>query len=51
MWSSPACPIARVEEVVLGPEGVREGSRPGMTYVDNSTIKPETARRQGRELE
>ena len=33
-----------VEQVVLGPQGVREGCRPGMIFVDNSTIKPETTR-------
>jgi 2-hydroxy-3-oxopropionate reductase len=34
-----------VERVVLGEGGVIEGCRPGMVFVDNSTIKPETARR------
>ena len=33
-----------VESVVLGPEGILEGVRPGMIFIDNSTIKPETAR-------
>lgn len=33
-----------VEQVVLGPNGLIEGCRPGMVFVDNSTIKPETAR-------
>lgn len=33
-----------VEKVVLGPDGVIEGCRPGMIFVDNSTIKPQTAR-------
>jgi 2-hydroxy-3-oxopropionate reductase len=33
-----------VETVVLGANGVLEGSRPGMIFVDNSTIKPEIAR-------
>ena len=33
-----------VEEVVLGREGVMEGASDGAIYVDNSTIKPETAR-------
>jgi len=33
-----------VEAVVLGSEGVLEGASDGMIYVDNSTIKPETAR-------
>jgi 2-hydroxy-3-oxopropionate reductase len=39
-----------VEEVVLGAHGIRDGSRPGMVFVDNSTIKPETARRLASEL-
>ncbi|MCX6070792.1 MAG: NAD(P)-binding domain-containing protein [Chloroflexi bacterium] len=39
-----------VEQVVLGPKGVREGCRPGMAFVDNSTIKPETARAIAAEL-
>jgi 2-hydroxy-3-oxopropionate reductase len=33
-----------VEEVVLGPEGVIESAREGMVFVDNSTIKPASAR-------
>lgn len=33
-----------VEQVVLGDDGVIEGVREGMIFVDNSTIKPETAR-------
>jgi 2-hydroxy-3-oxopropionate reductase len=33
-----------VEEVVLGREGIIEGAREGMIFIDNSTIKPETAR-------
>lgn len=33
-----------VEMVVLGEEGMIEGCREGMVFVDNSTIKPETAR-------
>jgi len=33
-----------VEQVVLGPEGVVEGGRPGLIVVDNSTIQPEAAR-------
>jgi len=33
-----------VEQVVLGPNGVIDGCRPGMVFIDNSTIKPETAR-------
>jgi 2-hydroxy-3-oxopropionate reductase len=39
-----------VEQVVLGHQGVREGSRPGMIFVDNSTIKPETSRHIASEL-
>jgi 2-hydroxy-3-oxopropionate reductase len=34
-----------VEMVVLGEDGIIEGCREGMIFVDNSTIKPETARR------
>lgn len=34
-----------VEEVALGADGVIQGSSPGMVFVDNSTIKPETARK------
>jgi 2-hydroxy-3-oxopropionate reductase len=34
-----------VEQVVLGEGGVIEGARTGQVFVDNSTIKPETARR------
>lgn len=33
-----------VETVIQGTNGILEGSRPGMIFVDNSTIKPETAR-------
>jgi 2-hydroxy-3-oxopropionate reductase len=33
-----------VEQVVLGPGGIIEGAREGTIYVDNSTIKPATAR-------
>ena len=39
-----------VKQVVLGRQGVRAGCRPGMVYVDNSTIKPETARHVAAEL-
>jgi len=39
-----------VEAVVLGPDGILEGSRAGMVFVDNSTIKPESARRIARAL-
>jgi 2-hydroxy-3-oxopropionate reductase len=33
-----------VEKVVLGEGGIRESAHPGLVYVDNSTIKPATAR-------
>ncbi len=33
-----------VEQVVLGPGGILEAAHPGLVYVDNSTIKPATAR-------
>lgn len=33
-----------VEMVVLGKDGIIEGSHPGLIYVDNSTIKPAAAR-------
>jgi len=33
-----------VELVVLGQQGIIETARPGLVYVDNSTIKPATAR-------
>ncbi|MBL8146551.1 MAG: NAD-binding protein [Anaerolineae bacterium] len=33
-----------VEKVVLGEDGIIAGAHPGLVYVDNSTIKPETAR-------
>ncbi|PJF40434.1 MAG: 2-hydroxy-3-oxopropionate reductase [Chloroflexi bacterium] len=33
-----------VEKVVLGENGIIEGAHDGLIYVDNSTIKPETAR-------
>jgi 2-hydroxy-3-oxopropionate reductase len=33
-----------VEKVVLGEEGILAGCHPGLIYVDNSTIKPATAR-------
>jgi 2-hydroxy-3-oxopropionate reductase len=39
-----------VEQVVLGKDGIIEGVREGMIFVDNSTIKPATARRMAREL-
>ncbi len=33
-----------VEKVVLGENGIIEGAHEGLIYIDNSTIKPETAR-------
>lgn len=33
-----------VEKVVLGSDGIIEGVHEGLIYIDNSTIKPETAR-------
>ena len=33
-----------VEQVVLGKDGIIEGAHEGLVYIDNSTIKPETAR-------
>lgn len=33
-----------VEAVVLGKDGIIEGAHSGLVYIDNSTIKPETAR-------
>ncbi len=33
-----------VEKVVLGEKGILEGAHPALIYVDNSTIKPATAR-------
>src|SRR5678815_3003455 len=33
-----------VDAVVLGPDGIIEGAHDGLIYIDNSTIKPETAR-------
>ncbi len=34
-----------VESVVLGANGIHEGASSGMVFIDNSTIKPETARK------
>jgi 2-hydroxy-3-oxopropionate reductase len=34
-----------VEAVALGPQGILEGAHPGLIFVDNSTIKPATARK------
>lgn len=33
-----------VERVVLGSSGILEAARPGLIYIDNSTVKPATAR-------
>jgi len=39
-----------VELVVFGPDGIIEGAHEGMIFVDNSTIKPATARKIAVEL-
>jgi 2-hydroxy-3-oxopropionate reductase len=39
-----------VELVVLGKDGISEGAHDGLIYIDNSTIKPETARKIAEEL-
>jgi 2-hydroxy-3-oxopropionate reductase len=39
-----------VEAVTLGPNGIIEGAHPALIYMDNSTIKPETARHIAVEL-
>ncbi|NPV67464.1 MAG: NAD-binding protein [Anaerolineae bacterium] len=39
-----------VEQVALGPDGIIAGAHPGLIFVDNSTIKPETARHIAAEL-
>jgi 2-hydroxy-3-oxopropionate reductase len=39
-----------VEKVVLGENGIIHGAHDGLIFVDNSTIKPETARRLAAEL-
>jgi len=39
-----------VESVVLGPGGILQAARPGLVYVDNSTIKPAAARHIAEEL-
>jgi 2-hydroxy-3-oxopropionate reductase len=39
-----------VELVALGPQGIIEGARPGLIFIDNSTIKPATARYIARRL-
>jgi 2-hydroxy-3-oxopropionate reductase len=39
-----------VESVALGKDGIIEGAKEGLIFVDNSTIKPETARKIADEL-
>ena len=39
-----------VESVALGLQGILEGAHPGLIYVDNSTIKPTTARQVAERL-
>lgn len=39
-----------VLKVVLGPQGISEAARPGLIWVDNSTIKPAAARQAAAEL-
>ncbi|HLF74173.1 MAG TPA: NAD(P)-binding domain-containing protein [Anaerolineales bacterium] len=39
-----------VEKVVLGRDGIGEGAHPGLIYIDNSTIKPASARRIAEQL-
>jgi 2-hydroxy-3-oxopropionate reductase len=39
-----------VEKVVLGENGIIEGAHEGLIYIDNSTIKPETARMIAKKL-
>lgn len=40
-----------VQQVVLGKDGIIEGAHEGLIYIDNSTIKPETARMLAEKLE
>jgi len=40
-----------VEKVVLGEKGILEGAHPGLIFVDNSSIKPATARIIAKRLE
>jgi 2-hydroxy-3-oxopropionate reductase len=39
-----------VEAVALGPSGLLEGAQPGLVFVDNSTIRPATARKIAAQL-
>jgi 3-hydroxyisobutyrate dehydrogenase-like beta-hydroxyacid dehydrogenase len=41
----------QVEEVLFGPGGAAEGARPGMTFVDMSTISPVASRRFAERLQ
>jgi len=40
----PTCRISGRGAGGIGPKGIIEGAHPGLVYVDNSTIKPATAR-------
>src|SRR5919197_2412792 len=40
-----------VEAVALEPDGIVHGLRPGMVYIDMSTIDPQTTRKGGAEVE
>lgn len=40
-----------VESAALGPDGIVEGLRPGMVYIDMSTIEPTTTRKVAAEVE
>ena len=39
-----------VEQVVFGEDGILAGARPGLIFIDNSTIKPGTAQKIAAEL-
>ena len=39
-----------VEQVALGTQGIHAGAHPGLVFVDNSTIKPATARKIAEQL-
>src|SRR5438105_3528373 len=38
------------EQVILGPEGIVEGAKPGSVVADASTVSPESSRRVGEQL-
>lgn len=40
-----------VEKVVAGPNGILDGAHPGLIFVDNSTIKPTSARMIARQMQ